>query len=355
MQLEIKEYLLLFIPALMLFFFFGRLERARVLAITSVRFARRRGMRVFTRWIPRILWVALVSSLIFYFANPVVIDSQESIDVKGRITCLVIDLSHSMRSTSLSRTGRSSFTVIQELSQVFVKRRATTDFVCLTVFGGKSQGSWAGEASIVRLPTNQQRILEASLKSISPGMVGIYTSIGEGMLVAFFALLDQELREHNVDRYLVRESLDRGDLGYLRVLVERIGRTPNRMAVLFTDGKNNAGIEPEKVFFLYRAFGVKAHFIELVSTGRSGLELEAEKSSQQKIIRGVQETGGEYFFAEKVEDVEAHYDQIDRLERAQIQTVERESLSSHRRESLIAAFTLSMILAVWQLLFPKRP
>ncbi len=355
MRFGALEFFWLLIPVAIVFFFLRILERRRFLAIAAKRFGRKRGIRVLTRWTPKALWLALLVSLILYFANPLTESSRESLIVNGRVMCLVIDLSSSMRGTSLSRSGRSSFAVIQELSQVFVKRRAATDFVCLTVFGGRNMEPSGGEASIVRLPTNQPRILEASLKSIYPGMVGIYTSIGEGMLVTFFALLDQELRAHHIDRYLVREQLEQGDMRYIRFMVEAIGRMPNRRAVLFTDGKNNAGIEPSKVFPLYRAFGIKVDLIELESTSSTGLSWDQELISQEKIIRGVRETGGEYFFAQKVEDVEAHYDAIDRLERAEIKTTEHQVLNSHREEALIAAFILAIALAIWSLVFRTRP
>lgn len=355
MYFETYGYFLLLIPVLALALFFTRLERRRALAVTTGRLAKRQGIQVLTRWVPRLLWCALMATTVFYFAHPILRNSRESITVEGRVKCLVIDLSQSMRGKETTRSGRSAFEVIQELSRVFVKRRATTDYVCLTVFGGRGPKPKDGEASVIRLPTNQPRILDESLKSITPGMVGIYTAIGEGMLTAFFALMDQELEQHSIERYRIRDDLEKEKFEYIREAVEVIGRAPNRMIVLFTDGKNNAGIEPAKVFPLYRAFGIKVHFVELASTSGTGLSPYEEKISQQKIIYGTKSTGGEYFFAEKAEDVEEKYDLIDRLERSKITVVENETLNSFQREPLFAAFCISIVLGVYPLVFRKRP
>ncbi len=319
MELSYQWILLGIIPFLVLFFFLKKLEKKRYLDIpTGIIVQKVSGFKSFFRKSGKVLWILAATFLIIALARPQDIAEFEKFGVEGRMMVLSVDLSTSMSSTSYSRINRSSVDVIKELSLEFVKKRATTDLVGITAYGGKSSGRQNGEAAIIVFPTSEYAQLEASIKLLKPYMFGSHTSVGEGIFLSILSSIDQNsLRDINIETLV--KSIEGEDKTYALQIIKKLGRFKNRIIILFTDGKNNAGIEPKYPLWLAKMLGVKVYFAALESTGGTGLSEEEQERQKGLLIQGVIETGGKYFETSVMEQCQEFYEEIDRLETARLE------------------------------------
>ena len=156
----------------------------------------------------------------------------------------------------------------------------------------------------------------------------------------------------------------------LGLAVERLRESPaqSRIAVLLTDGVNNAGVEtPIAAAELARSQGVKVYCIGAGSTGiahmrvpdgRRGTALRAVavEIDEETLRATAERTGGRYFRADSAEALAEIYKEIDRLERSKI-TEDR----SRQYEELFALPLLAALLLMalgWcsrAALFPRVP
>ena len=113
MEFQRPFLLLMAIPFLLLFISLGKLERRRFLISPSHEGGRRNiFVWLATRKIPKYLWLSVSLLSIIVLAGPTKLVGSEGVEVQGRIKCISLDFSHSMRQTERSRTGRSSVEVI---------------------------------------------------------------------------------------------------------------------------------------------------------------------------------------------------------------------------------------------------
>ena len=341
------------IPFIILLFLLKKLEKKRYLDIpTGIIVQRISKLKSFFRKSGKVLWILIAVSLIIALARPQGVSELEKFGVEGRIIVLSVDLSTSMSSTSYSRTGRSSIDVIKELSLEFVKKRATTDLVGITAYGGKSFGRLYGEAAIIVFPTSEYAQLEASIKLLKPYMLGSYTSIGEGILLSILSLIDQNSL-HDINIETLVKSIEDEDKAYALQIIKKLGRFKNRIIVLFTDGKNNAGIEPKYPLWLAKMLGIKVYFAALESTGETGLSEEEQARQKSLLIEGVSETGGKYFETGVMEQCREFYEEIDRLETARLEFSGFEVKKDFYFWPAVSALILIIIAIILENIFPR--
>lgn len=345
--------LLCALPFVLLFFFLKKIERKRYLDIPTKMIVRKIGpLKSFFKKSGKALWILAALLLVIALAGPQSVSETEKIELEGRMMVLSIDLSTSMTSNYYSKTGRPAIEVTKELSLEFVKKRAATDLVGITVYGGRSRGRHQGEAAVIVFPNTEYAQLEASVKMLRPGMLGMYTSIGEGIFLSVISLLDQETLQR-LDVSALYESLKSEDRGYALDFVKKTGRFNNRIIVLFTDGKNNAGIEPIHPLWLAKMLGIKVYFAELESTGATGLSPEEEEEQQKLLRNGVLETGGKHFEMSVVEQVKEFYEEIDRLETARLKMKEFEKKTKLYFLPVVGALILIFAAALLENIFPR--
>lgn len=117
----------------------------------------------------------------------------------------------------------------------------------------------------------------------------------------------------------------------LGLAVERLCESParSRVAVLLTDGVNNAGVEsPRAAAELARTQGVRVYAIGAGTTGMAHMRVEGARGSVLRAVRVeideatlrdvAERTGGRYFRAGDAQALVDVYAEIDRLERAPI-------------------------------------
>jgi len=304
-----------------------------------------------TRKAPKVLWLTVAVISVLVLAGPAKSDDKENIEIQGRVKCISLDLSTSMRSVNRSKTGRSSVEVIKEVTIPFVEKRAAIDFITVTVYGGKGYGPDNGDAAVLVRPTQNAEFIKNQIKKVEPGMVGNFTSIGEGIFTCLSSMLDQEFETHRVDRFRLRESLEKEDWTYPAIAAKKIGRMKNMIIILFTDGVNNAGIEPLTMVKFVRMLGIKIYFSVLESTGSTGVSQDEEVRRRN----AVRATGGFDFETKVAEDVEKHYNEIDKFESAKVRLVFKEKLFSKWHDWLWWAIAGLAAFALIEITFLKLP
>lgn len=313
-------------------------------------------MWCFARGLPKLFYLGAALAAITALAGPFIRVPKEGILVQGRVKCISLDLSTSMRSTTRSLSGRSSVDVIKEATMPFVDKRASTDYITVTVYGGKSPNPNGGDATILVRPTQNAEFIKKQIKDVNPGMVGNYTSIGEGIFTCLSSMLDHEFENHKVDRFLLREALEKEKWEYPQAVARKIGRMRNMIIVLFTDGVNNAGIDPITMVTFVRMLGIKMYFSVLESTGSTGYSsAEQEEALRNELINAVRSTGGFDFSTKIAEDVEEHYDQIDRFETAGIRITSEMQEVPRWHEWLFASIVFLAGMIVLEIVFLKIP
>ena len=340
-------------PFLLLLFFLKKIEEKRYLDIPTEMIVRRIGpAKSFFKKSGRILWISATLLLIVALARPQSVFESEKMKIEGRMMILSIDLSTSMSSTYYSKTGRAAVDVIKELALEFVGKRVITDIVGITAYGGRGRGRNNGEAAVIVFPNSEYAQLEASIKFLKPQMLGLYTSIGEGIFLSILSIFDQDTLD-DIDVETLYQSLESNDRSYALDLVKKIGRFRNRIIILFTDGKNNSGIEPSYPLWLAKILGIKVHFAALESTGYTGLSEEEEARQKELLINGVLETGGKYFEMGVVEQVRDFYEEVDRLETARLEMAGFEKKAELYFWPALGALILILIAAVLENIFPR--
>ncbi len=164
---------------------------------------------------------------------------------------------------------------VQKALLDFISKRKD-DRVALVTF---SENSY-----VVSPFTTDRKYLEKYVRMLDPNILigeGM-TAIGEGLATA-------------VD--LFRRSGD--------------PETKNKVIVVFTDGEHNYGRNPLEVLSEARFYGYRVYLI--------GVELAAqiqEKDKVQRLIQAVRFSGGQYFDARDITELQKAYTTIDRTEKA---------------------------------------
>lgn len=258
-----------------------------------------------------LLWCCLVTAA----TQPRWLGEVQQLPQQGRDIMLAVDLSGSMNIADMEVRG----TAINRLDAVktvvtdFIRRRQG-DRIGLIFF---ADAAYQQTPLTFDLQTVQQMLNESVL-----GLVGQRTAIGEAIGLA-------------VKRLNTYES-------------------SNKVLILLSDGANTAGnIQPLEALQLAKAAGVKIHTVgvgaeQMVQQSIFGSRLvnPSQDLDEALLIRLAEETGGQYFRARDLNELEQIYRLIDQLE-----LVERDNLSYRPQRSLLhwplaVALLLSFLLAI---------
>ncbi len=266
-----------------------------------------------------LIWALIVIAV----ARPLWMGESIELPSKGRDLMMAVDLSGSMQIEDMVLDGKAvdRFTMIQAVVSDFIERRKG-DKLGLILF--------ADHAYLQAPLTQDRRSVAQFLKEAQIGLVGKQTAIGEAIALG-------------VKRFdMVDES--------------------NRILVLLTDGSNNSGsISPEQAAAIAAKRGVKIYAIGIgadVMERRTLFGKERVNPSmdldESQLTALAQTTGGLYFRARNVQELESIYQAIDKLE-----PVSRDQLTYRPQSELFylplaAALLISILLALSQLSLLKR-
>lgn len=301
-QLEFRHPLLLWGVALLpLFYVLSARAPGRLRFSSESLLPRGRPtLRLRLAWLPSGLWSLGVGALVVAAAGPRIGDARTQQRREGIAIMMVVDASGSMRALDLS-TNDDEQTRLDAVKKVFAR---------FVAGGGRLQGRPNDAIGLLRFARYADTACPLSFDH------------------------DTLLRVAS-DLAITKEAAEDGTAigDALALAVDRLKDSPARgkVVILLTDGVNNAGQEdPTLAAELARKLGVKVFTIGVGTTGMAPVRVEDPLSGRTQLrampvqideallkdIAG--RTGGAYFRAVDEDGLEAVYEKIDRLERADL-------------------------------------
>lgn len=264
--------------------------------------------------------VMAVCCLLVALAKPRIPLAEESIKGQGIDIMLAIDVSLSMMARDFKPDRLEA---AKNVAAEFVAKR-TTDKIGLVIFSGES---------FTQCPlTIDHEIVRQYISSIQLGLLQDGTAIGMGLAAAVNRLRDSEAK--------------------------------SRIAILMTDGVNNSGdIDPNTAMELAKQLGVKVYTIGIGTTGYAETPAMTDNFGNiiyrnvavkidEELLKQISDaTGGKYFRAVDLTSLTAIYDEIDRLEKSDIDTNILRSYKYMFRPWLIGALVLMLLWWIVKVLF----
>ncbi|MEX2403981.1 MAG: VWA domain-containing protein [Balneolales bacterium] len=239
-------------------------------------------------WAASLMQLFAVMFIILALARP----QQENVTVERTVEgidiMLVLDISSSMLAEDLKPNRLDA---VKEIAQEFVEAR-DSDRMGAVVF--------AREAVTISPLTLDHVMLKSMLDKVDLGIVRDGTAIGMGFATAVNRIKDSDAE--------------------------------SRVIILLTDGENNAGeIDPVTAGELAKAHGVRVYTIGASSTeetapypiddpifGRRYHNIKVD-IDEEMMAQIAESTGGSYFRATDNESLRLIYDEIDQLERSEVE------------------------------------
>ncbi len=243
---------------------------------------------------PLALRLLCIAILIVVLARPQLGSSFSSSKNKGIDIMMVVDTSESMMALDMKLNGRAvdRLEVVKKILQDFVMKRGF-DRLGLVVFG---------ENAYTQCPlTTDHGAVVDFINRMEIGMAGKMTAIGSAMALGVKRLKDIKAK--------------------------------SRVMILLTDGQNNAGeISPGTGIDIAKEYGVKVYTVGVGREGQVPFVVDTPIGKQKimaelmmdedTLVKISESTGGQYFRAESMEDLQRIYNHIDKLEKTEIEVKE---------------------------------
>ena len=239
--------------------------------------------RLYLMHMPFLLRLILISLVVCILARPQSKHSWSNTDVEGIDIMLAVDVSTSMLAQDFKPNRVEA---LKEIAQRFIEKRPN-DNMGLTMF--------AGEAYTQCPLTTDHTVLMNLYNSVDcnmalRGVIDDGTAIGDGIMNAILRLKESQAK--------------------------------SKVIILLTDGVNNSGnISPQTAAEIAKKYGIRIYAIgigrngmapyPLPTGGTAMLPVEIDEETMTKIST---ETGGQYFRAQKNAELDAIYQDIDKME-----------------------------------------
>lgn len=312
-----KEFfwLLLALPLAMLWYIFKHKKQTAELKISSLK-----GFKITNAWLPKlkhllfVLRLAALALLITALARPQTVDvSTKTKTTRGIDIVMAIDVSASMLAKDLSPNRLEA---LKKVAAEFIKGRPN-DRIGLVEYAGESY---------TKTPiTSDKAIVIRSLKSIKyNNIIEGGTAIGMGLATAVNRLKDS--------------------------------KATSKVIILLTDGVNNSGfIDPKIASELAVEYDIKTYTIGLGTNGMAlspvgilpngtfqygRIQVEIDEELLKEIAHV---TGGKYFRATNNRKLEEIYDEINKLEKTEIEEFKFYNYEEKYRSLVLFAGLLLLI------------
>ena len=247
-------------------------------------------IRYYLRHLPFVLRCAAFSLFVVALARPQDVEQNSKTNTEGIDITLAIDVSGSM----LARDFKPDrITAAKEVAGSFIADRYG-DRIGLVVF--------AGEAFTQSPLTTDQGTLQTLLSRVRSGLIEDGTAIGNGLATAINRLRESDAK--------------------------------SKVIVLLTDGVNNRGeIAPVTAAEIAKAQGIRVYTIGVGTKGMAPYPamdmfgnmtfVNQKVEIDEKTLRDIASlTGGEYFRATNKVKLKAIYDQINTLEKSEVEVTQ---------------------------------
>ncbi|MBO4430986.1 MAG: VWA domain-containing protein [Bacteroidaceae bacterium] len=266
--------------------------------------------RLYLMHFPFLLRIILISLVVCILARPQSKHSWSDTDVEGIDIMLAVDVSTSMLAQDFKPNRVEA---LKEIAQKFIEKRPN-DNMGLTMF--------AGEAYTQCPLTTDHTVLMNLYNSVdcnmaARGVIDDGTAIGDGIMNAILRLKESQAK--------------------------------SKVIILLTDGVNNSGnISPQTAAEIAKKYGIRIYTIgigrngmapyPLPTGGTAMLPVEIDEQTMTKIST---ETGGQYFRAQKNAELDAIYQDIDKMERTKFNVKQ-----FSRRGELYQPFALAALVVL---------
>lgn len=306
-------WLLLGLPLALLWYIFKRKEQAASLKISSISGFPKNDLFPKLKPVLFIMRLLALAAIITAMARPQTEEiSTRTKTTKGIDIVMAIDVSSSMLARDL-RPNRLS--ALKEVASDFIRKRPN-DRIGLVVYAGESY---------TKTPiTSDKSIVLNSLREITYGQLADGTAIGMGLATSVNRLKDS--------------------------------KAISKVIILLTDGVNNSGfIEPQTAANLAVEFGIKTYTIGLGTNGNalSPIAYNADGSfrygmrqveiDEPLLMEIASATGGQYFRATNNQKLEAIYDEINKLEKTEVEEFKYYNYEEKFRPWVLMAVLLLLV------------
>lgn len=268
----------------------------------------------------RVISVVLVLALAVASARPQKVSTEET-PATAHDLMLVVDLSGSMREEDY----RSGFTLLNRLDAV---KLVLTEFI--TSRGKDRIGVAAfGTSAFLQSPlTLDHKLVAELIQLLEIGMAGEGTAIGDGLGVALKGFREIE-----------------GN---------------SKAIILLTDGSNNSGkVSPIQAAAIASKLGIKIHTIGMGSATdnrRGSIFGQTGEYDEATLKEIAEQTGGVFFNATDLKDLQKVYAEIDKLERRDTEEPTQIVLKEYFPTlATIALAAISLLLILNSTIFLKIP
>ncbi|WP_282135025.1 vWA domain-containing protein [Seonamhaeicola maritimus] len=308
-------WVLLVLPLAILWYIFKHNRQTAELKISSLK-----GFKITNSWLPKVrhllfvLRLLALTLLVMALARPQTVDvSTKTKTTRGIDIVMAIDVSASMLAKDLSPNRLEA---LKNVASEFIKGRPN-DRIGLVEYAGESY---------TKTPiTSDKAIVLRSLKSIRyNNIIEGGTAIGMGLATAVNRLKDSKAQ--------------------------------SKVIVLLTDGENNAGfIDPITASSLAAEYGIKTYTIGL---GTNGMALSPvgtlpngsfqygriQVKIDEELLKEIAEaTGGKYFRATNNKKLAEIYNEINKLEKTEIEEFKFYNYEEKYRPLVILAGMLLLL------------
>ena len=322
----LNPYILLvacIVPLLLIYYILVGRRRA-TLIVSSTQGTAPRTLRYYLRHVPIVLRLLAIFAMVIALARPVVVHHESETTTEGVDIVLAMDISGSMLARDFTPDRRSA------------SKRLATEFVAERTGDRLSVVAFAGEAFTQCPLTADQAAVGTMLSRLRSGVVEDGTAIGNGLATAI-----NRLRESGAK---------------------------SKVVVLLTDGVNNRGqISPIMAAEIARDLGIKVYTIGVGSRDKAPMPaidpfgnqtfVMADVEIDEELLRNIASTtSGRYFRANDNEALRNIYQQINELEKSEVQVTHYTSYDElFGRWLLLALLLLALEFIVARVILNRLP
>jgi Ca-activated chloride channel family protein len=305
-------YVLILIPILLAWIILRSKKRyASISWSSSFLIQKKTNWKVILKYILWLTRALALSAIIIALARPQTTEvSTETLSKEGIDIVLAMDVSTSMLAQDFKPNRLEA---AKQVALDFISERHSDRFG-LVVYAGES---------FTQCPlTTDHKVVKNLLKEVKDGLIEDGTAIGMGLATSISRLQESDAE--------------------------------SKVVILLTDGENNAGfIDPMTAVEIAEEFGVKVYTIGVGSYGTApypttdiwgrATHIDIEVNIDEELLINIAEaTGGMYFRADSKDKLKKIYDQIETLEKTEV-----EELKFYSHEEKFEAFALFALILLF--------
>lgn len=282
-----------------------------------------KSFRLYLMHVPFILRIVLLTLVIIILARPQSKHTWSDTDVEGIDIMLAVDVSTSMLTQDFKPNRVEA---LKEIAQHFIEKRHN-DNIGLTFFAGEAYTQCP-------LTTDHAMLMNlynsADCQMAARGLIEDGTAIGDGIMNSLLRL--------------------------------RSSKAKSKVVILLTDGVNNSGnISPLTAAEIAKKNHVRIYTIGIGKNGMApyplptgGTVMMPVEIDEQTMTSISEQTGGKYFRAQKNAELDAIYQDIDRMERTKFNVRQYSKRNELYEPFAIAALIVFLLEILMRIVVLKR-